>query len=76
MRYRALRQRPDRRVHGEYARRLHELVDEAEAQALLAAAGSAKAVAAIESCIAGLEQLKRELAEELAQAAGDDDPAS
>lgn len=67
---------PIERVHGEYARRLHELVDEAEAQALLAASGSAEAVAAIERCIAGLEQLRSALTEELAQAAGDDDPAS
>jgi hypothetical protein len=67
---------PIDRVHGEYSRRLHELVDETEAQALLAAGGSAEAVGAIERCIAGLDALKTELAEELAQAAGDDDPAS
>jgi hypothetical protein len=67
---------PIERVDGQYSRRLHDLVDEGEAQALLAASGSAEAVEAIESCIAELEQLKSELAKEIAQAAGDDEPAS
>lgn len=60
------------RVHGYYFRRMHELVDEAEAQALLATGGSTPAVVAIESCLAELGALADELAVEMAQAAGEE----
>jgi hypothetical protein len=63
------------RVDRNYFRRLHELADEAEAQALLAASGSAEAVAAIEDCIDGLSRLTVELEKEIAQAAGDEPDA-
>jgi hypothetical protein len=60
------------RVHAYYFRRMHELVDEAEAQALLATSGGSTAVAAIESCLAELGVLADELADEMPHAAGDE----
>ena len=63
---------PVERAHGHYFRRTSDLLDEAEAQALLATGGSVEAIAAIEACIDALAELATGIARELAQAAGDE----
>lgn len=63
---------PIERIQGHYFRRAHELVEEAEAQAILAVEGSAEAVAAIESCMDELIRLAADLNRERHQAAGDE----
>lgn len=63
---------PVERAHGHYFKRTSDVLDEAEAQALLAVGGSVEAIATIEDCIAALTELATGIAREIAQAAGDE----
>lgn len=63
---------PIERIQGHYFRRMHELAEEAEAQAILAIEGHAEAVAAIERCLDELVRLADNLDRERRQAAGDE----
>ena len=63
------------RVQNHYIRRTNELVDEAEAQAILATEGSADAVRAIQGSVNELRALADALARERGQAAGADPDA-
>jgi hypothetical protein len=51
-------------VHDHYVAAAFRIIDEAEPQAILAAAGEEQAIAALEQCVTELETLTEEMAAE------------